>query len=85
MAQLETAADPLNQAEERYRSVVTAMVEQRSGEIVARNPAAEQILGLTSAQMMGRISVDPRWRTVHEDRTTFPGETHPVMVTLQTG
>ena len=38
-----------------------------SGEIAACNPAAERILGLTQDQMMGRTSIDPRWRAVHED------------------
>ena len=42
-------------------------------------------MGLTVDQMRGRSSVDPHWRSVHEDGTPFPGETHPAMVTLRTG
>ncbi|MFN8458937.1 MAG: PAS domain S-box protein [Anaerolineae bacterium] len=60
-------------------------MQQRSGEIVACNPAAERILGLTQDQMMGRTSVDPRWQAIHEDGTSFPGESHPAIRTLQTG
>lgn len=56
-----------------------------SGEIVACNPAAERILGLTRDQLMGRTSRDPRWSSVHEDGSPFPGESHPAMVTLTTG
>jgi two-component sensor histidine kinase len=35
--------------------------------------------------MLGRTSVDPRWRTVKDDGSPFPGEEHPAMVTLRTG
>ena len=35
--------------------------------------------------MQGRTSVDPGWKSVHEDGSDFPGETHPAMVALQTG
>lgn len=90
VSELEISAEKLKQSEERYHSVVTTMTEgvvmqTRSGEIVACNQAAEQILGLTQVQMMSQTSVDPRWRAVHEDGTPFPGETHPAMVTLRTG
>ena len=60
-------------------------MQRASGEIVACNPAAERILGLTRDQMMGRTSVDPRWRTIHEDGSPFPGEDHPSITTLRTG
>ncbi len=80
----------LQESEARYHSVVEAMAEgvvmhQASGEILFANSAAEHILGLTMDQMMGRTSLDPRWRTIHEDGTLFPGETHPAMITLRTG
>jgi len=55
------------------------------GEIVSCNAAAERILGLTRDQMAGRTSLDPSWRTIHEDGSPFLGETHPAMVTLRTG
>ena len=41
--------------------------------------------GLTEDQIKGETSLDPRWRSVHEDGSPFPGETHPAMVTLRTG
>ncbi|BAZ28626.1 diguanylate cyclase with PAS/PAC and GAF sensors [Cylindrospermum sp. NIES-4074] len=85
--QAETA---LRESEQRYRSVITAMAEgivlqQADGEITACNDSAERILGLTTDQMMGRTSIDPRWQAIHEDGTSFPGETHPAIVTLRTG
>jgi PAS domain S-box-containing protein len=80
----------LMDSEERYRSVVSALSEgvvlqAKDGTIQASNEAAARILGLTPEQMMGRKSIDPRWRAIHEDGTPFPGETHPAMVTLRTG
>jgi two-component system, cell cycle sensor histidine kinase and response regulator CckA len=80
----------LYESEERYQSVVTAMAEgvilqDASSTILACNQAAEQLLGLTADQLMGRTSLDPRWRSIHEDGSPFPGDTHPVPVTLRTG
>jgi PAS domain S-box-containing protein len=77
-------------SEARYRSVVEAMndgivVHAIDGAIVTANAAAERILGLTVDQMMGRTSMDPRWRSIRNDGSPFPGEEHPGAVTLRTG
>ncbi|MBD2446541.1 diguanylate cyclase [Nostoc sp. FACHB-152] len=82
--------EALRESEQRYRSVITTMAEgivlqQADGSITACNGSAERILGLTASQMMGRASIDERWRAVHEDGSPFPGETHPTVVTLRTG
>jgi len=84
------AGRALRESEARYRSVVTAMAEgvimqDADSVILACNQAATQLLGLSADQMMGRTSMDPRWRAIHEDGSPFPGETHPVSVTLRTG
>jgi PAS domain S-box-containing protein len=82
--------EALRESEERYRSVITAMQEGvvllgGDGCIRACNASAERILGLSAEEIMGRTTLDPRWRAIHEDGSVFPGETHPVMVTLRTG
>ncbi|WP_414548919.1 diguanylate cyclase domain-containing protein [Anabaena sp. CCY 0017] len=82
--------EALRESEKRYRSVISTLAEgivlqQADGRISACNESAERILGLTADQMMGRTSIDPRWRAIHEDGTSFPGETHPAIVTLRTG
>src|SRR5207302_10180241 len=51
----------------------------------ACNASAERILGLSADRIKGRTTLDPRWQAIHEDGSAFPGETHPVMVTLRTG
>ena len=61
------------------------LLQDKSGAITACNPAAERILGLNLAQMLGRSPVDPRWQATHLDGAPFPGEEQPAMVTLRTG
>ena len=61
------------------------VIQQADQTIVTCNPGAEHILGLSHDQILGRTLVDPRWRTVHEDGSPFPGDTHPAVVTLKTG
>ncbi len=61
------------------------VLQDAKGQIIVSNPAAEQILGLTADQMMGRTSTDPRWSSIREDGSDFPGEQHPTMRTLATG
>ena len=61
------------------------VVQGMEGKIVAANPAAEKILGLALAQMLGVTSIDPGWRALHPDGSAFPGEGHPAMVALRSG
>jgi len=80
----------LQESEERYRSLVTAMAEgivlqDANGVIHTCNKSAERILGLTQEQMMGKTSTDYHWQTIKEDGSPFLGEEHPAMVTLRTG
>lgn len=55
------------------------------GTIIHANLAAQKTLGIPLEQLCGRNSLDPRWKSIHEDRTEFPGDTHPAMVALRTG
>ncbi|HEY1189385.1 MAG TPA: PAS domain S-box protein, partial [Gemmata sp.] len=84
------AEQALRASEERYRAVVQALaegvvVQDRSGVVVACNDRAPSILGLTAEQLTGRTPLDPRWQSVREDGTPYPGEEHPAMVVLRTG
>lgn len=55
------------------------------GRIVQWNPAAEQVLGLTSDEISGRTSFDPRWAAIHRDGTPWPDDRHPSMEAISTG
>ena len=84
------AEELLQESERKYRTLFETMAQGvllygQDGKIISANPAAERILGLTIDQMQARTSTDLRWRTIHEDRTDFPEETHPSMVALRTG
>jgi len=90
ITQEELAEAQLRESETRYHSVVSALSEgvvlnAKDGSIIAANEAAQEILGLTWEQMRGRTPIDPRWRSIHEDGTPFPGDQHPGSVTLRTG
>jgi PAS domain S-box-containing protein len=80
----------LRHSEALYGSVITVMQEgvvlqDTSGNIIGCNRSAESILGLSHEQIMGRSSLDPTWQTIHADGSPFPGDTHPAIMTLQTG
>lgn len=61
------------------------VIQGPDGLVIQCNTAAEDILGLSSDQIAGRSSLDPRWQAVHPDGSPFPGTDHPAMVTLRTG
>jgi diguanylate cyclase (GGDEF)-like protein/PAS domain S-box-containing protein len=87
--QLQTAVR-LREAEERYQTVVSALHEgvivySAAGEIVAANPRAEELLGLSEEQMLGRTPVDEHWRTVHEDGSPWDRDELPTARALSTG
>ncbi|GAC1653746.1 MAG: hypothetical protein NVS4B3_17080 [Gemmatimonadaceae bacterium] len=55
------------------------------GTIRACNPAAERILGIRAADVVGRHMLALPWRTVREDESPLPREEHPVLVALRSG
>jgi len=77
-------------SEERHRLLAETMLQgvvhqDASGAIIAMNPAAERILGMSREQFVGGGSVRELLQTIHEDGSPFPGREHPAMVALQTG
>jgi PAS domain S-box-containing protein len=84
------AIEDLAISEEKYHTLFTTMTHgviyyDAEGNIFSANPAAEHIMGLTLDQMRGQTPADLDCRTIHEDGTDFPGETHPAMIALKTG
>jgi len=88
LAERTAALEALEESEGRFRSALAAtqeglVIQQADGTIVTTNAAAEQILGLSFDQLVGRTSLDPRWMATHEDGTPWTGETHPAMIALR--
>ena len=80
----------LEASEETYRTLFETVAQgvvyqDLDGRITAANPSALRILGLSLDQLQGRSSIDPRWRSIREDGSDFPGHEHPAMVALRTG
>jgi len=80
----------LHKSEKMHRSLFEIsfqgiVYQNKDGQILDANPAAQKILGLTLDQMQGRTSYDPRWQAIKEDGTNFPGDEHPAMISLKTG
>ena len=75
-----------NQYKALFETMSMGVVYQNSkGVITDANPAAEEILGLSLDQLKGYTSADSIWRSIHDDGSPYPGETHPSMLALKTG
>jgi PAS domain S-box-containing protein len=55
------------------------------GRLMAANPAAERLLGLTADQLHGRARMPPSWTVLRTDGTQWASEDTPDMVTFKTG
>lgn len=82
--------DALSAAESRYRSLVSAvsegiMLHSASGEVVACNQAAQDMLGLSYEQIMGKTAYDDDWKAISEGGELLSAENYPAMQTLTTG
>ena len=80
----------LQESRTRFQAVIASMAEgvvvhDADGAIRECNTAAERILGLTAAEILGRKAIDPTWRTLREDGSPFPGEEHPAREVLRDG
>lgn len=87
---IKAAEQALQQREQMFRLLVTSVADgivlhDSNGTVTECNPAAERILGLSRAQILGRDSLDPRWHCIHPDGKPFHSTNHPAMVTLATG
>ena len=77
-------------SDEFYDTVLNSMSEgvlvyDADGRIVACNPAAEGILGLTGRQIRGGGADGESWQTIREDGTPYPRSDQPSVLTRLTG
>ncbi|MBA3848784.1 MAG: hypothetical protein C0502_02155 [Opitutus sp.] len=89
LTERERQAALLSESRERLATIFAAtdeglVLQGRDGRVIECNESACRILGLTRDQLTGRDSLDPRWGTIHEDGSPFPGDQHPAPVALRT-
>jgi len=80
----------LRASEERYRSLIrkvqTAIVlHDGQGRILDSNPMAEELLGLSADQLLGKSLSDLEWQFLREDGSAMPVAEYPVSLVLSTG
>jgi PAS domain S-box-containing protein len=90
ISERKTAETAIKERDAKFRTLFDTMAEgviyqDNTGAIIHANPASERILGVSLDQLQGRASIDPRWNSIHEDGSPFPGNTHPAMIALATG
>src|SRR3954463_8772745 len=89
-ASLHDALAELRESEERFRAVVNSanegiLVYDRRLNVTEVNAAAERILGLTPAELIGKPGFTSQLPCVREDGTPLPAEERPTKVTLRAG
>ncbi len=75
--------EALRESEKRYRGLLMnldagVILHAPDSSIIISNPKASELLGLSEAQMIGRMDVDPYWKFLNEDYSTLPVEKFPV-------
>ena len=79
----------LHVGEERYRSLIdkvqaAIVLHDGQGRILTSNPLAQELLGLSEDQLLGRALIDPEWHFLREDGSTLPVAEYPVSKVLST-
>jgi PAS domain S-box-containing protein len=74
---------------EHYRSLIhsiqaAVVVHGTDTKIIASNHKAQELLGLTEAQMLGRIAINPEWKFLNSDNKKLPLDQYPVNQVLNT-
>ena len=77
------AEEAIRKSEEKYRSLIqnieaAIVVHKSDTQIVMCNPQAENLLGLTEEQLLGKKAIDPDWHFLREDGTVMPVVEYPV-------
>ncbi|MFC4426653.1 PAS domain-containing sensor histidine kinase [Deinococcus navajonensis] len=83
---LRKARDPLEVALELMDGLNLGMtVQDAEARTLYANQAAQEILGLSLAQLTGQATMDEQWRAVHPDGEAFVAGTNPASRSLRDG
>jgi PAS domain-containing protein len=84
------AEEALRESEERHRILFNSMLQgaiyhDANGKVIAANPSAAHILGLSREQVTEKVSLPEGWTIIRENGTVLPSEEHPSKIALATG
>ncbi len=73
----------LRESEEKYRTLIqnvqtAIVVHGPDTTILKSNSMAQELLGLTEEQLLGKTAIDPEWHFRREDGTALPLENYPI-------
>jgi len=88
--ELRRALDALRESEERFRAVVDSanegiLVYDRALNVVAGNLAAERVIGLPLAELVGKPGFTSQLPCVREDGAPLTPEERPTRITIRSG
>ncbi len=77
------AQERVQKSEEQYLSLLNriqagVVVHAADTQILASNPKAQELLGLSEDQMLGKTVIDPDWRFIDAEGVRMPLEDYPV-------
>ncbi|HLP15379.1 MAG TPA: MASE3 domain-containing protein [Bacteroidota bacterium] len=79
----------LHESDARYRSLIrkvqaAIILHDGQGRLLSSNPLAQELLGLSEDQMLGKALIDPQWHFLREDGTVMSVAEYPVSVVIST-
>lgn len=82
ITELRKVEETLGESEEKYRTLIqniqaAVVVHGADTQILTSNRMAQELLGLTENQLLGKTAIDPAWHFSHEDGTVMPPEEYP--------
>jgi len=83
------AEDALRESEEKYRTLIQRLqtaivVHDTDTKIIASNPKAQELLGLSEDQMSGKTAIDPDWKFFNTNGEELSLEEYPVNKVIAT-
>lgn len=89
ISELKKAEEVLQESEEEYRTLiqkiqVAVVVHGADTQILTSNHMAQELLGLTEEQLLGKLAIDPAWHFFRSDKTIMPVEEYPVNQVVST-
>lgn len=82
--------EELVQSEDRLSSLIMGandgiILQDKSGQILIWNHAAERVFGIKAEEIVGQKSTDRSWKTFTEDGVQLSASEHPSMLALSSG